>query len=203
MAEHSNTWICGGHSYSNHHTAIVENQSSVPTRTHVRQLTGACNSSSRGSEVLFWPPQAPLAHVLCLCGGVHTHTHTQYLNNYTFKIMPWFILLENTWTYFFVLSLEGKTLQKGKVSLPRVQALTVPKHRWEFWLPGNFQTPDGRQSNRTAPFWIKQTKQPTTLSHFILGRDFSLSVELQRERESSGGASKMERKIGTLHVCRR
>lgn len=86
-------------------------------------------------------------------------------------------------------------------SLQRAGSLLeyVPKHWREFWLPGNFKAPGGKQSNHAALFWIKRKNQPTTLPHFPLGHDLSLSVELQRETESSGVARKTERKIGTLH----
>lgn len=39
--------------------------------SHIRQLTPACNSSSRGSNVHFWLPQAPV----CMCTSTYTETH--------------------------------------------------------------------------------------------------------------------------------
>lgn len=44
--------------------------------THLGHLRTACNSSSRGSDILFWPPQTPeLPHA-----HTHTETLTQHIN---------------------------------------------------------------------------------------------------------------------------
>ena len=55
-------------------TALPEGLSSLPI-THTRQLTTACNSSSRGSDALFWPPRAP-EHLWHLLTQTHSYIST-------------------------------------------------------------------------------------------------------------------------------
>lgn len=53
-------------------------QSGLGSCTHTAQLTNACNSSSKGSDALHWPSQAP-AHIH-RDKNTHTHIKIKYKN---------------------------------------------------------------------------------------------------------------------------
>jgi hypothetical protein len=82
-------------------TALKEHQKLVP-RNHIRELTTPCISSSRGSDSLFLPLQAPECvvhtntnrrthtHYICVyimayLSFIYTHTHTHTHMNETVK----------------------------------------------------------------------------------------------------------------------
>ena len=44
--------------------AALTEDPALNSRTHIRRITTACNSNSRGFDVLFWSPQTPtLTHI--------------------------------------------------------------------------------------------------------------------------------------------
>ena len=54
----------------------------------IKQLVTACNTSSRGSNTLFWPLQVGTVHVWYTC-MLAKHPYTQNKNKYFFKIKNW------------------------------------------------------------------------------------------------------------------
>lgn len=179
-----------------------ENQSSSLTRTHVRWLTAACNSSSRGSEALFWPPQTlALLPTYFVCMRIHTHTHT--LNNYIFKKNNYGLAYDFREQIDIFLcplfkrkiSAERQSISTQSASSPGIWAKAPVRVLIAWKVPNAWR----ETVQCTAPFWIKRKTQSTPLPRVTLGHGFPLSVELRRERESSWVARKMERKIGTLH----
>lgn len=53
------------------HTALAEDLNMIPS-THVQKLMTASNSSSKESDILFWPPEVPILS----CTSPYRHTDT-------------------------------------------------------------------------------------------------------------------------------
>lgn len=54
------------------HTALAKDLNVIPS-THVQKLMTASNSSSEGSDILFWPPEVP---TFSCTSPIPTHRHS-------------------------------------------------------------------------------------------------------------------------------